>query len=111
MSQAPPFPPPIAPTGMPMQPHRGGLILALGIIGIVLCFVCGIFAWVMGNTDLREMDAGRMDPGGRSLTQAGKICGIIGTILGLIGVAWALIWMIFFVALAAGAAASGGGAP
>jgi hypothetical protein len=60
------------------NPHRGGLILALGIIGFfVPCFVFGIVAWVMASSDLRAMDAGNMDPTGRSLTQAGMILGIV----------------------------------
>jgi len=74
---APPFPPPAA----YQQPHRAGAILALGILGIVPCFICGIIAWVMGNGDLRKMDEGTMDPAGRGMTQAGKICGIVGTIM------------------------------
>jgi hypothetical protein len=69
---------------MPLKPHRGVLILVLGILGIVCCFILGIIAWVMGNGDLREIDAGRMDPTGRGLTQAGKICGMIGVILSII---------------------------
>lgn len=40
----------------------------------------------MGNGDLKEMDAGAMDPSGRSTTNAGRICGIIATILFAIGV-------------------------
>lgn len=58
-------------------PHRGGLILALGILSWVVCPILSIIAWVMGNQDLKEMDAGRMDPEGRGLTQAGKIIGIV----------------------------------
>jgi predicted RNA-binding Zn-ribbon protein involved in translation (DUF1610 family) len=65
-------------------PHRGTLILIFGILGFVLGAFIGlgfsIAAWVMGQYDLRRMDAGEMDPAGRSLTQAGRICGIIGTI-------------------------------
>jgi hypothetical protein len=71
-------------TQMPLKPHRGVLILVLGILGIVCCFILGIIAWVMGNGDLREIDAGRMDPSGRGLTQAGKICGMVGVILWII---------------------------
>ena len=33
----------------------------------------------MGNSDLVEMRAGRMDPEGEGVTQAGRICGMIGT--------------------------------
>jgi len=64
-----------------MKPHRGTLILVLGILGIVLCGPLAIAAWVMGAGDLKQIDAGTMDPAGRGTTQAGKICGIIGTIL------------------------------
>ena len=78
-----------------VAPHRGVLILVLGILGIVCCFICGIIAWVMGNNDLREIDAGRMDPTGRGLTQAGKICGMVGVILSIIAIVIQLIFMIF----------------
>jgi hypothetical protein len=68
-----------------MKPHRGTLILVLGILGLV---VCGVFtaipAWIMGSNDLKEMDAGTMDPSGRGPTKAGKICGIIGVILSIV---------------------------
>lgn len=67
-----------AATEQPLRAHRGVLILVLGILSIVCCFICGIVAWVMGSNDLKEMAAGRMDPAGKGLTQAGKICGIIG---------------------------------
>lgn len=65
-------PPPV------LKPHRGGGILALGIVGIVPCFICGIIAWVMAKKDLAEMAAGKMDPAGQGMTNAGKICGIVG---------------------------------
>lgn len=64
-----------------MKPHRGTLILVLGILSLVVCAPLGIAAWIMGNGDLKEIDAGAMDPTGRSLTNAGRICGMIGTIL------------------------------
>jgi hypothetical protein len=82
-------------TQMPLKPHRGVLILVLGILGIVCCFICGIIAWVMGNGDMREMDAGRMDPSGRGLTQAGKICGMISVILLIIGIVIQVIMLLF----------------
>ncbi len=68
-----------------MKPHRGTLILVLGILSLVVCGPLGIFAWIMGSSDLKEMDAGIMDPSGRGNTQAGKICGMITTILMLVG--------------------------
>jgi hypothetical protein len=71
-------------------PHRGGLILALGIIGLVLCCVCAPFAWAMGQSDLRRIRAGEMDPMGLGLTQAGMILGIIGCVLGLLQLLWVM---------------------
>ncbi len=79
----------------PMKPHRGGAILALGIIGIVVCFITGIIAWVMGSGDLKEMDAGIRDKSGYSLTKAGMICGIISVILAILSI----FWMIFVVGM------------
>ena len=64
-----------------MKPHRGTLILVLGILGIVCCPVTGIIAWIMGSKDLKEMDAGTMDPTGRGPTQTGKIIGIVSVVL------------------------------
>ena len=63
-------------TQQPLTPHRGTLILVLGIVGLVVglfgsfccCIfgiagcICGIIAWVMANKDLRKMAEGRMDP-------------------------------------------------
>jgi hypothetical protein len=83
-------------------PHRGGLVLGLGIAGLALMsacglgFVLGLPAWIMGARDQRKMDTGRMDPGGHGLTRAGKICGAIATILGL------LILLIYGVAILVG---------
>jgi len=89
---------PVAPIGpqystqQTLRPHRGTLILVLGILGLVCCFICGIVAWVMGSGDLKEMAAGRMDPAGQGLTQAGKICGIVSVVLQVIGF---VVWLLF----------------
>jgi hypothetical protein len=83
-----------------MKPHRGTLILALGILGLVVCGPLGIAAWIMGSNDLKEMAAGTMDPSGRGNTQAGKICGIIATILMIIGVIIGILFFMFGLAAA-----------
>jgi hypothetical protein len=68
------------------KPHRGPLILALGIIGIISStFIPSFMAWIMGSHDLGEMDADRMDPAGRSLTQAGRFLGMVYAMI-LLGV-------------------------
>lgn len=61
-----------------MKPHRGTLILVLGILSLVMCGIfTGIPAWLMGNGDLKEMEAGTMDRSGEQLTKIGKILGMI----------------------------------
>ena len=81
-----------------MKPHRGMTILVFGILGLVVCQLLGIAAWVMGNQDLREMDAGWMDSSGRDLTNAGRICGMVATALLLIP-AVAILLMLVLAAL------------
>jgi len=75
------------------EPHRGGLVLVLGIIGLCLSFphilaVMGLplslAAWIMGSSDLARMKAGEMDPQGQANTRGGRICGIIGTVISLL---------------------------
>lgn len=78
-----------------MNPHRGVLILVLGILALVVCQPLGIASWVMGNADLREMDSGRMDPDGRGMTQAGKILGIVSVALMILGLV-AFVGMLGF---------------
>ena len=88
------------------RPHRGGTVLALGIIGMVveLCCIIGlvlsIIAWVMGAGDLKEMAAGRMDRSGEGMTRAGMICGIIGVVLGVLSTVVGLAY--YFMVVMAG---------
>jgi len=87
-----------------MQPHRGTMILVFGILGLVVCMPLGIVAWVMGSGDLKKMDAGLMDPEGRGITQAGKIIGMVATILAIVGIA--LWFLLVFLAIAVPIAAN-----
>ena len=77
-----------------MQPHRGTLILVLGILSLVICQPLGFIAWFMGNSDLKAMNEGRMDPAGRDTTVGGKICGIIGSILFILGILVVIVMII-----------------
>ena len=109
------MPPPTPPGPVQnMRPHRGVMILVFGIIGIVLCVVFGIVAWVMGNSDLRAMREGGMDPTGEGLTKAGKICGIVGVVLNLVIAAFYIVFFVILAAAVAGGAvggAAGGAGP
>jgi hypothetical protein len=72
------------------EPHRGQMLLTLGIVSIVL-LMCwpvaviglplGIVAWALARKDEEKMQAGTMDPEGRGLVQAAKVLGIVGTVL------------------------------
>ncbi len=67
--------------GRRLAPHRGTLILVLGVVGLVACPPVGIAAWIMGKNDLAAIRAGRMDPAGKDQTQIGYILGIVAAII------------------------------
>ena len=77
-----------------MRPHRGAIILVFGILGFVLCPFFGVAAWVMGNNDLKEMTAGSMDSSGRDLTNAGRICGIVATVILILQIAIVIVVLL-----------------
>lgn len=86
------------------RPHRGVLILVLGILGLVVCMPLGIAAWVMGSSDLKAMNRGEIDPDGRSMTQAGKVCGIISVVW--VGLVLLAVLGMVIIGLVAGATAN-----
>ncbi|MBE0545813.1 MAG: DUF4190 domain-containing protein [Verrucomicrobia bacterium] len=101
-----------------MKRHRGEISLVCGILGLIfglpslLCFAplavfslpLTIIAWVVGSSDLRQMDAGIMEESGRGMCAAGKVCGIIGTIFSGIALLFCIgAFIVFLAALAAGA--------
>ncbi len=112
MSQTPPpgqppygnYPPnPYGPPpgfGAPDHP-QATLILVLGILGLVACQILSPVAWVMGNRVVREIDASNGQVGGRSSAQAGRICGIIGTVLLGLGLLIGVVAIIILFAVAA----------
>ena len=87
-----------------LAPHRGGLILAFGIIGMVILVGCtplciislplAIAAWVMANNDLRAIADGKMDPDGETVTRAGKIIGIICCVLSVLLLLLAMVFVV-----------------
>jgi predicted Zn finger-like uncharacterized protein len=81
-----------------MQPHRGQMIMILGILSLVVAGpILGPIAWIMGNNDLKEMRAGRMDPEGEGNTKVGKVCGMIATILSITAV---VVCCLFYALIA-----------
>lgn len=95
----PPPPPPPPPSGGPgaVDHPKGMTILILGILSLVCCSPLGIAAWLMGNNALKEIDAQPGRYGNRQTVQIGRILGIIGIVLLVLG----LIWVVFLGGLAA----------
>jgi Na+-transporting methylmalonyl-CoA/oxaloacetate decarboxylase gamma subunit len=76
--------------------------LVLGILSIVVCFICGIVALVISNKD---MDMYRANPEQYSLSsynniKAGRVCAIIGIILQVLGLIAYILFIAFFISLA-----------
>ena len=99
-----PYPPyPVAP------PNHGGALASMivGIVGLVLSCAYGFgllaspVAWYLGSKSLKEIDASQGRFGGRGMAQAGKIMGIIGTVL-LVLVIIAVIVIVIIVAANSG---------
>jgi predicted RNA-binding Zn-ribbon protein involved in translation (DUF1610 family) len=107
------------------EPHRGPMVLVFGIISVVFsvfscCGIPGMFAglvslglgipaWVIGRRDLRRIREGEMDPAGEGQTQAGMICGIVGTCIAgtlvFIGVVLVVVYIVAMVAAGVSGAA------
>ena len=81
------------PVGPPQQwgstpPRHSGATtsLVLGILGLVLCQLLAPVAWYVGGQAVKEIDAAPWSYSGRSEANAGRIMGIIGTVLIVLGV-------------------------
>lgn len=72
--------------------------LVLGILGLVVCGILAPFAWNMGNKELAAIDAGRRPSENRGTANAGRILGIIGTVL--LGVSIVIILLLIFGVIA-----------
>jgi hypothetical protein len=81
------------------QPHRGALVLLLGIMGVITtCPIPSVMAWVMGSYDLGEMQMGRMDDAGQGTTATGRM---LGMIFSMVYVCVAVIGMFVLVLITA----------
>lgn len=77
------------------------MVLVLGIIGIVMVWLCAPFAWYFGNKAKKEVDAnpGMYKDGG--MLTVGRILGIIGTVLLILYSIFFVLYIIFVVVLVA----------
>jgi hypothetical protein len=110
------YAPPQSPYGAPAHPaYAGGMrpdhpsattSMVLGIVGLVGILFCGGVtlllspaAWIVGAKAVREIDAAPGQYGGRDRAQAGKIMGIIGTVLLIVGVVAVIGFIVLIVAV------------
>jgi hypothetical protein len=88
----------------PAYPESSQAVLALilGIVGLFVFWPVAPFAWVIGRSEVRAVDAGRRDPSNRGVALAGQIMGIIGTVLLVLGVALFIILIVVAAAIGSG---------
>jgi hypothetical protein len=87
---------------MAREHPQGTTVLVLGILSIVLCQILGPIAWVMGNNAIAEIDANPAAYSNRGSVQAGRICGIVGTVL----LALVVLYVIFVIVVLGAVASS-----
>jgi hypothetical protein len=83
--------PPMGGIGGPVDHPKGMTILILGILWVTCCTPLGIVAFVMGNNALKEIDAQPGRYGNRQIVQLGRILGIIGMVFLVIFIIWFLL--------------------
>lgn len=99
---------PQVPIGMPQILPNATAALVLGIISIPTCcclgivgLVCGIIAIVLGN---KAMAIYKANPSAYNISSynnanAGKICGIVGTVFSALYILYLVIYLVFFGSL------------
>ncbi len=83
-----------------------GILSLMGVAFCPLLIPLGPLAWIMGNYALRDIEAGIGNPQDRGLVMAGRILGIISTVLLALGVVLFCLYMLFFAAIFGAAGAS-----
>jgi mannose/fructose/N-acetylgalactosamine-specific phosphotransferase system component IIC len=99
MSQ-PLYPPP-APPAPASASKEAVTALVLGILGIVCCGLVAPVAWYLGQNELRAIRLGQASAAGEGMAMAGRILGMIGTALLILGLVVGLLWALFFGGMAA----------
>jgi hypothetical protein len=85
----------VSPAAAPAS-GRATTTLVLGVLSILCCQFLGPVAWYLGNQELKAIASGASPVSGEGVTKAGKILGIIGTVL----LAIVCLWILFMGGLA-----------
>ena len=79
-----------------VYPHRGKMLLAMGVLSICTFYcvglIVGIVTWVFANNDLQEMRRGTRDDRGLSQTWAAKVLAGIAIALFCLSLIMSLTW-------------------
>ena len=94
--------PHVGEAGMYPEPSQAVLALVLGIVGMVAFQLVAPFAWVVSHREIQAIDQGRRNPVNRGLAVAGKVTGIIGTILLALGVLIVIVALLGLFAVSRG---------
>ncbi len=95
---------PIAPPpAQTPQSSQATTALIVGIVGVVCCGLAAPFAWYLGNKELQQIAAGLAPASGEGAAKAGKILGMIGSVLLILS----LVWVFFMGGMAMLSAMSG----
>ena len=90
-----PPPPPASPVSGSAS-NQAITALVLGILGVVCCSFAAPVAWYLGLNEGRAIREGRAPAAGEGMATAGKILGIIGTVI----LIFCVLWVLFFGGMA-----------
>jgi M penetrans paralogue family 26 len=102
----------LTPNQTTLQPlPNASISLVMGILSIVICgigVILGIIGIVMANKDLAlyNNNPGVYSEASYNNTKTGRVCSIIGIILSSLVIIFYILWIVFFLSIAASA---GGG--
>lgn len=90
-----------------MQLPNATATLVLGILSIVICFICGIIALVISNKDIAMYKAnpGLYTASSYNNIKAGRVCAIIGLALQVLAIIVYIIMLVFVFSMAGSAGA------
>ncbi|MFO0935937.1 MAG: DUF4190 domain-containing protein [Gemmataceae bacterium] len=78
-----------------LEPHRGGTVLTMVLVGFFCCAILTIAGTIMATIDLGKMKRGEMDPEGKGMTQAAQIVGFIGIGLFVLSMIFNVVMIAF----------------
>jgi hypothetical protein len=80
---------------------QGTLILVLGIAGFLVAGIISPVAWVLGSRAMKDIRATGSHPANEQLIVVGRILGIVGTVLLILGVLLGVLLVVLTAVVAA----------